>query len=178
MALRAIYIKGYRSVRRIYLPIAPLSVFVGGNGVGKSNLYNALNLLRSAADGTIAHAIAQEGGVESVLWAGPRIKGDGATLTLRGDFERQGLRYSYEVEVGLPGAVEAAFELEPIVKEERVMLMTGTRRTVMMERKRGAVSLRDVDGARETIADAVLGSETALATFRDAARYPELDFVR
>ncbi|MBL6853068.1 MAG: AAA family ATPase [Alphaproteobacteria bacterium] len=65
MPLTAISIEGYRSVRRLYLPIGDLSVFVGSNGVGKTNLYNALALLRAAAEGTITRAIAQEGGVGS-----------------------------------------------------------------------------------------------------------------
>src|ERR1700730_10421519 len=48
----------------------------------------------------------------------------------------------------------------------------------MMERKGSFVALRNEAGSRETHRDAVLPSETALAAFRDGARYPELDAVR
>jgi predicted ATPase len=48
----------------------------------------------------------------------------------------------------------------------------------MMERKGGFVALRNEAGSRESHRDAVLPSETALAAFRDAARYPELEAVR
>ena len=33
---------GYRSLRAIRFPLRRLSVFVGANGVGKTNLYRAL----------------------------------------------------------------------------------------------------------------------------------------
>ena len=48
----------------------------------------------------------------------------------------------------------------------------------MMERKGPMVALRNEDGAREVHKAAVLSSETALAAFRDAARYPEIELVR
>jgi predicted ATPase len=36
---------GYRSLRAIRFPVGRLTVFVGANGVGKTNLYRALQLL-------------------------------------------------------------------------------------------------------------------------------------
>jgi len=182
--LTAISIEGYRSIRKIRLPVDGLSVFVGGNGVGKTNLYNALTLLRAAADGTLTHAIAAEGGIESVLWAGTRKRGKPVRLILTAHFEDMqygveiGLPFSYEVELGLRNPVEAAFVIEPLIRGERLTLRHRGSDVVMMERKYGTVSLRNVDGARETHADAVLPSETALAAFRDAARYPEIEIVR
>ena len=47
-----------------------------------------------------------------------------------------------------------------------------------MERKGPMVALRNEDGAREVHKAAVLSSETALAAFRDASRYPEIELVR
>src|SRR5262249_25910807 len=177
-------IKGYRSVRSLYLPIETCAVFVGPNGVGKTNLYKALGLLHRAADGTITRAVAEEGGVNSVLWAGPRKRGRPVRLILKAHFEEMdyggdvGLRHSYEVEIGLRRPTEAAFEIEPLIKEERLTIRHGQRDVVMMERKGGFVALRNEAGSRETHRDAVLPSETALAAFRDGARYPELEAVR
>jgi predicted ATPase len=48
----------------------------------------------------------------------------------------------------------------------------------MMERKGPLVTLRNDNGERESHQSAVLPSETALASFRDGARYPELEAVR
>src|SRR4029077_3104541 len=63
-------------------------------------------------------------------------------------------------------------------KEERLTMRHGGREVVMMERKGALVVLRNDAGRRETHKDAVLPSETALAGFRDGARYPELEAVR
>ena len=166
------------------LPIEACSVFVGSNGVGKTNLYKALELLRCAAEGTITRAIAEEGGIESVLWAGVRRRGIPVRLVLKahfGETERGaelGRSHSYEIEIGLPGPAEAAFAIEPLVKEERLTVRHGRRDSVMMERRGPLVTLRNEDGARESHKNAVLPSETALTAFRDGGRYPELDTVR
>ncbi len=129
MPLTAISIQGYRSIQRLHLAVDACSIFVGANGVGKTNLYKALGLLRSAADGNLTRAIAQEGGIESVLWAGERLRNQPVRMVLEAHFED--LRY--EVEIGLPfsyplGAplherktAEAAFKIEPLVKEERLI---------------------------------------------------------
>jgi predicted ATPase len=184
MPLSAVSIKNYRSVRNLWLPVEQLSVFVGANGVGKTNLYHALALLRRAADGTITRAIAEEGGLESVLWAGPRSDRKPVRLVLKARFDEleysveTGLPHSYEVEIGLRQPTEAAFTLEPLVKAERLIARSGRREIVMMERKGPLVTLRNDDGKRESHQFAVLPSETALASFRDGARYPELEAVR
>ena len=182
--LTSVTIQNYRSIRSLTLPVDACSVFVGANGVGKTNLYKALGLLRCAAVGTITHAIAEEGGIESVLWAGARRRGMPVRLVLKARFAEVGngaeggSPHSYEIEVGLPSSSEAAFTIEPLVKEERLAVRQGRREVVMMERKGPLVTLRNEDGLRENHKNAVLPSETALAAFRDGARYPELEAVR
>ncbi|MGE0056150.1 MAG: AAA family ATPase [Hyphomicrobium sp.] len=184
MPLSAITIQNHRSVRSLFLPVEQLSVFVGANGVGKTNLYKALALLRGAADGTITRAIAEEGGLDSVLWAGSRSDREPFRLVLKAQFDELeygvevGLPHSYEVEIGLRRPTEAAFALEPLVKEERLIVRQRRKDVVMMERKGPLVTLRNDNGERESHKDAVLPSETALAAFRDGARYPELEAVR
>jgi predicted ATPase len=184
LPLTAVSIRGYRSVRRLYLPVEPCAVFVGANGVGKTNLYKALGLLRSAADGTLTRAIAEEGGIQSVLWAGKRRRREPVRLILKGHFDELryavdvGLPHSYEVEIGLRTPTEAAFSIEPLIKEERLVVRHGQRDVVMMERKGPLVTLRDEDGRRQAHKNAMLPSETALAAFRDGARFPELEAVR
>ena len=184
MPLTSVTLRGYRSVRGLTLPVEACSVFVGGNGVGKTNLYKGLGLLRAAAEGTITRAIANEGGIESVLWAGGRRCGKPVRLILRAHFDEldngteSGVPHSYEIEIGLPQITEAAFQIEPLVKEERLTIRQGRREVMMMERKRGVVMLRNHDGERETHKNTLLSSETALAAFRDGSHYPELETVR
>lgn len=185
MPLSSVTINNYRSVRSLTLPVESLTIFVGANGVGKTNLYRALALLQRCADGTITRSIAREGGLESALWVGTRSSSKHVRLSLIARFTdlapsagKEQVDYTYEVEIGLKQPTEAAFTLEPLVKKERLLLSRGARTVPMMERTGPAVMLRDADGARETVSGAVLSSETALAAFRDGNRYPELEAVR
>ena len=86
MPLTAISIQGYRSIQQLYFDVDACSIFIGANGVGKTNLYKALGLMRSAADGNLTRAIAQEGGIESVLWAGKRPGKQPVRLALSAQF--------------------------------------------------------------------------------------------
>src|ERR1700757_3688018 len=88
---------GYRSLQRIHYPVSRLEVFVGANGVGKTNLYRALELLRAAAANDIGRILAEEGMPES-MWAGPRGSGP-AQIVLGVGFmsEPNGVRYDYEI---------------------------------------------------------------------------------
>ena len=184
LPVTAVKIHGYRSVRNLYLPVDACAVFVGANGVGKTNLYKALGLLRAAADNTLTRTIAEEGGIESAMWAGKRGRHEPARLILKAFLSLPDVRggdnlhYAYEVEAGLRAPTEAAFRIEPLIKEERLILRQGRRDIVMMERRGPLVTLRGEDGRRQSVEGAVLSSETALATFRDGARYPELEAAR
>ena len=64
-------VSGYRSLRDVRLEVGPLTVIGGANGSGKSSLYRALRLLADIAQGRIIQSLALEGGLTSVLWAGP-----------------------------------------------------------------------------------------------------------
>lgn len=64
----------YRSIRELELSIAPLTVVVGANGVGKTNLYRAIALAAAAARGDLAASLAAEGGMPSVLWASGAVR--------------------------------------------------------------------------------------------------------
>jgi predicted ATPase len=69
--LTALAVSGCRSLRDVVVPLAGLNLVTGANGSGKSNLYRALRLLADVAQGRAIASLAQEGGLSSVLWAGP-----------------------------------------------------------------------------------------------------------
>nr|WP_217429682.1 AAA family ATPase [Pandoraea anapnoica] len=69
--LTALAIDNYRSIQSLVMPLTRLNVISGANGSGKSNLYRALRLLAGTANDGIIGPIAREGGLGSVLWAGP-----------------------------------------------------------------------------------------------------------
>ena len=72
MVIRELRVSGYRSVRELRLQLGNVNVLTGTNGCGKSNLYNSVFLLAKVANGDFARVVAEEGGMASLLWAGPR----------------------------------------------------------------------------------------------------------
>jgi predicted ATPase len=81
---------GFRSLRALSYPMSGLDVFVGGNGVGKTNLYRALELLQSAAANRLAHDLAWDGGLGAAFWAGSRPRGKPPVIRLAVSFEAPG----------------------------------------------------------------------------------------
>lgn len=71
MTIRHLAVSGYRSLQHVVLPLDRLTLVTGANGRGKSNLYRALSLIVAAARGEMVGALAREGGLPAVLWAGP-----------------------------------------------------------------------------------------------------------
>jgi predicted ATPase len=168
---------GYRSLRHVRFPLRRLNVFVGDNGVGKTNLYRALQLLQAAASGTLGRELAAEGGMQSAAWAGKRQTHERPGMELEVAIGERG-EYRYAVTVGFAAPQAAAFALEPIVKEERLVFTGGPRPMTVLERTNHRAWARDDDGAKHDVAEDLLPSETALAAVRDAGRFPDADFVR
>lgn len=175
--------EGYRSLRRISFPADRLTVFQGANGVGKTNLYRALQLVQSAAAGTLARELAAEGGMTSAMWAGVRRTRAPARIRLAttlGPAEPSpgAGTFRYEVAVGVPKPTEAALPLEPRVKEEHVTFRGGRRTVTVLDRRGPAITVTDAEGRRSQPDIDLMASETALSAVRDPARYPDLDAVR
>ncbi len=185
LPVRGFRVRGYRSLEAIAYPVCGLDVFVGANGSGKTNLYRALELIRSAAANTLARDLAQEGGLESAQWAGPRRSGQPARIHLAVDLadparpRSQASAFRYEVEIGFPPKeASAAFACEPQIKSEVVTYLGGARRLRLMERTGPAVMARGESGRPESLDLDLLASETVLGRLEDPSRYPELDAVR
>jgi len=183
LAAREFRALGYRSLKSIAYPMSGLDVFVGANGVGKTNLYPALELLQSAARNTLAEDLAREGGLKLALWAGPRRSKDQPELKLEvgladPDHHPTGSVYKYEVTVGYPAKTSGAFEYEPQIKDETLSHVGGKRPYPLVERRNQMVKARDDDGGWGAIDIDLLASETVLGRLEDPARYPELDAIR
>src|SRR5436305_10335722 len=106
MIVREVAAARYRSLRRICFAVDRLSIFVGPHGVGKTNLYRALQLLQAAAAGALARELASEGGMESAFWAGKRIAGRPVRIKLSVGFSKahdgeRKAEFDYAVEAGL-----------------------------------------------------------------------------
>lgn len=193
MNIREVGIFGYRSLRAIRFPVGGLTVFVGANGVGKTNLYRGLQLLQASAAGTLAREIASEGGMESAYWAGERKGKKPVRMKLHvglgTNTDRKGqasleldaepdVAYSYAIEVGLPTPDAAAFALEPQVKEEALVFHGAARPLTVLDRKGPRATAIDDEGRKHTLEARMLASETALGTWRDPGRFGDIDLVR
>ena len=68
--LEKLTIKGFKSIREQTLELDRLNVFIGGNGVGKSNLIGAFRFLHEVINQRLAKYAATRGGADSILHFG------------------------------------------------------------------------------------------------------------
>lgn len=175
-ALRFIHFKGYRSLRDLRLRLGQVTVVTGGNGVGKSNVYRALSLVQRLAQGRFAAAVASEGGMPSMVWAGDRKKNE--TVRIHLDVTHQD--FSYHLEAGLiptnPGN-PTRFRTDPDLKVESLTTPEKPGR-VMAQRKGTSISLRGSSGKLETIPLPFHAPESMLSEVRDGLLHPFLTVAR
>lgn len=189
--LDLVAVAGYRSLRDFVLPLARLTVIAGANGTGKSNIYRALRLLGAAASNKVIGDLAREGGLGSVMWAGPdeisprmrrgdvRVEGSRATRRpkrLRLGFSGAGLGYCLELGPPWSGA-PTAFTLDPEIRRETIFSTDGGLPAALVDRRGGAVRVRDADG-RWTELAALAASQTMLDELGDPISCPEIRLVR
>ena len=180
MQIRSMFAANYRSLKSIRMDMAGVNLFIGENGVGKSNLYRALQLIQAAVRGRLAHEIAREGGMASALWSGKRRSGDPVRIKLEVELldEVQALSFLYRVEAGLrPPKAAAGFAFEPQVKEEELKADAG-RPVTVMKRAGPGIFVRNAAGRMEEYPEQALTSETAIALLGDAGHYPEIGTFR
>lgn len=173
MDITHLQVSGYRSLQDIEVTLGGLTVIVGPNGSGKTNLYRALFLLCAAANGALARALADEGGMPSALWAGDQRKGPvrmGVRVRL------DGFEYGLECGLPIPGRIE--FILDPVVKEETLTIPSRRSRAVLMERRSASAWAKDAQGAPASFAFQLLTTESVLSQIKEPHRFPALAGVR
>jgi len=185
MNIQEIEISGYRSIDDLKLELSNVTVLVGPNGCGKSNIYQSINLIAAAANGQFARRIAEEGGMQSILWAGDRGKREQPRTRLAVVLEQ--LRYAIEFGImpasermeGFQGEPELSiFKLDPDIKEEVIEILTGGRRVNLLKRKRSMVLAKDIDGQELAYPDTLSESESVLSELREPQKFPELANLR
>jgi predicted ATPase len=158
--IKRLAISGYRSLRDITLPLAPLTVITGANGSGKSNLYRALRLLADVAQGRIIQSLAAEGGLQSSLWAGPEgfsremktgnqpIQGTVRKKPISLKLGFSSSDYGYAIDFGLPiHPTTSRFSLDPVIKIESIWLGEDLKRASLFAERRGPlVRIRQATG--------------------------------
>ena len=190
--LTTLAVENYRSLRQIVLPVGRLNVITGPNGSGKSNLYRALRLLADAARNGAVAALAREGGLPSVLWAGPEHVGrsvlDG-THPVQGTVraERVSLKlgfasddFGYAIDLGQPPyAATTAFNLDPQIKREAMWAGPILRPSALLaDRHAGVVRIRDESGGWQEPHQGLSPFDSMLSELADPQLAPEIMTVR
>jgi len=183
-------VSGYRSLRDVVVPLGRLTVVTGGNGSGKSSLYRALRLLAECGQGRVIGSLAREGGLQSVLWAGPEsLAGARRGAPVEGTVRKGPISlrmgyasddFGYVIDLGLPQptGLPTAFERDPEVKREVVFAGPVMRpATTSVRRRRGLVEVRD--GRRwAELRDGLAPYRSVLREYADPQLAPEVFAVR
>jgi predicted ATPase len=174
-------IDGFKSLRDFAVELEPLTVFIGPNSAGKSNILDALALLSRLASQPIEEAFKQ---------------GRGRALdqfTRRGGQAGSTIRFAVEVEVLAPGAGYDRFRYEVVIarhkmasgaerfaiEDESMLLLDGAaRRWIASHPELGGKSHGAPEAVEVLRSYAQLATETALReaakTPREAAKKPDV----
>lgn len=127
------------------LPLGSLSLVCGANGSGKSNLYRSLALMAAAARGDLVAALAAEGGLPAVFWAGAQRSREPTRLRLG----FAGTMLSYAIELGYHADDQtSAFLLDPEIKREWIWAGGPFHPRSLLVQREGTVVERHDDGTR------------------------------
>ena len=193
VSLTHLAVAGYRSLQQLTLPLSGLTLVCGSNGSGKSNLYRSLGLIAAAARGDLVAALAGEGGLPAVFWAGPErtsaamrrgeqpVQGSGGrreAARLRLGFA--GKTLSYAIELGYRADDHtSAFVLDPEIKREWIWAGGPFHPRSLLVQRTGAVVERCGEGGRAMpIALEVSPHESLFTAVSDPLEAPEVFQLR
>ncbi len=174
-ALTHLAVSGYRSLQQLTLPLGSLTLVSGANGCGKSNLYRSLSLVAAAARGDLVAALAAEGGLPAVFWAGPVKTTSAARLRLgiAGD------TLSYAIELGYRADdITSAFVLDPEIKREWIWSGGPFHPRSLLVQRTGAVVERCGDGRQVPLALEVSPHDSLFTAVSDPIEAPEVFQLR
>jgi predicted ATPase len=188
--LQTVAVRGYRSLREVILPLGRLSIITGANGVGKSSVYRALRLLADCGRGEVIGSLAREGGLQSVLWAGPeqpkgarRSQKTEGTVRTRPVSLEMGFAaddFGYLVDLGIPqSAGPSVFVRDPEIKRE--MLFAGPvlrPSATLVRRSRAFAEAVNADNGFDELSRALPLYRSVLAEYAHPHALPELAAVR
>jgi predicted ATPase len=190
--LTALAVSGYRSLRDVVVPLAGLNLVTGPNGSGKSNLYRALRLLADVAQGRAIASLAQEGGLTSVLWAGPE---EIARSVKSGQYAAQGTRrkgpislklgfssddFGYAIDLGLPPPSRPpdSFQHDPQIKRECVWNGPTLRPSAVLVDRRGPFVRARADRDWASLTQGLATFDSMMTHCADPRNTPEMLVLR
>lgn len=130
MIIEKLRVKNYKSLEDVEIPLRPLTVFVGPNNSGKSNIFDCLEFLKELAF-LGPQAVTRRGGFRDVVWGGDLKRAIDIQLEGRmGDGEGRPRCFKYLLEIT---GTEIAYHIS---KETFVLYQDGLE-TKLLERGEG-----------------------------------------
>ncbi|MDX2198949.1 MAG: AAA family ATPase [Phycisphaerae bacterium] len=172
--LNELQISGFRSLREFRIALARVTLVVGANGVGKTNLYRGIELLKHAACGRLTECVARSGGMDGLLWAGRRKIKEARRVAIRARFHD----LAYSMEIGVPPPISederdpTMFRSDPLVKVEQIAPADAPR-ALLCDRDRASLQIRGDRGRMERHPLMLDEGESLLTQVRDPDRFPE-----
>jgi predicted ATPase len=109
-------IRNFRSLVDVTVPLGPLTVLVGPNASGKSNIINALRMVHELAGGSrLDDFLAARGGYGQVAWGGESDRDISAELGWANPVLRKEEPAAYSLLIGLQAN-------KPVIQEERALV--------------------------------------------------------
>jgi predicted ATPase len=134
--------------------------------------------MHSAAQGQFSQALANEGGILKVFWAGKTRSDQLRRMNLAVETET----YEYELQVGFVEKLPypSQFQLDPVIKEESIWLSGQHRRpsSQLMKRKNQAVFLNNVHHEKVTHSGTLYENESVFGQLGEPHLYPEVSQMR
>jgi predicted ATPase len=190
--LHTVAIRGYRSMREVVVPLTGLTLVTGANGTGKSSVYRALRLIADCGRGEVIGSLAREGGLQSVLWAGPentsgarrtgRSEGTARTRPVALELGFASDDFGYLIDLGLPqdAGLGSAFALDPEIKREAVFAGPRLRPSAtLVSRVREYAEVASASGRGfDELTRSLPAYRSVLAEYAHPGALPELAVVR
>lgn len=97
--IKRLRVKNYKSLKYLDLQLKPLTVLVGANNAGKSNILDAFQFLGEFVQQGQG-AVNKRGGFPDMVWDG-QLEGHGISLDIDGEItiQSQRRRFSYHIDL-------------------------------------------------------------------------------
>jgi predicted ATPase len=179
-------------MREVIVPLTRLTLVTGANGTGKSSVYRALRLIADCGRGEVIGSLAREGGLQSVLWAGPentsgarrtgRSEGTARTRPVALELGYASDDFGYLIDLGLPqdAGLGSLFALDPEIKREAVFAGPRLRpSSTLVSRVREYAEVSSASGRGfDELTRSLPAHRSVLAEYANPAALPELAAVR